>query len=263
MSTYLYLSMFPESLVASMLPPEQFGTYLATGTRKRAHGEAMFFQLAEGFQSDFFELSDVAQRCVPHPDGQPKRSVYLAIYRVLEHVPVEVLGNLYLATAHGRVLELRPGEPAAESEDGYHLYQELCPVHPLIASTLGAAKFCRFITDPAQCISVPRICFVELDLSGLARDPSRGRAIDLPYHDLEHVRDCLVDLETGQKETKTVDRVSQQAILYRCVKGGFYVGDQDQMRYYPYPTRAELESTYYAWWRCANDTEVQHATVGR
>ncbi len=34
--TYLYLSMTPESLVASMLPPEQFGNYLAVGTRKSA-----------------------------------------------------------------------------------------------------------------------------------------------------------------------------------------------------------------------------------
>ncbi len=87
MQNYLYLSLIPESLVASMLPPEEFGAYLATGTRKRPHGRAMFFQIAPDFQSDYFDLASADRRCVPHPDGQPKHSVYLSIYRALEHIP--------------------------------------------------------------------------------------------------------------------------------------------------------------------------------
>ena len=34
MRRYLYFSMSPESLVASQLPPEEFGRYLAIGTKK-------------------------------------------------------------------------------------------------------------------------------------------------------------------------------------------------------------------------------------
>ena len=52
MSPYLYLSMTPESLVASMLPPDEFGAYLATGTRKRPQGKAMFFDIKPGFVSE-------------------------------------------------------------------------------------------------------------------------------------------------------------------------------------------------------------------
>jgi len=44
MDMYLYLLLFPESLVASMLGPPEFGAYLATGTRKRAREQAMYFQ---------------------------------------------------------------------------------------------------------------------------------------------------------------------------------------------------------------------------
>jgi len=36
METHLYLLLFPESLVMSMLGPSEFGAYLATGTKKRA-----------------------------------------------------------------------------------------------------------------------------------------------------------------------------------------------------------------------------------
>jgi len=33
METYLYLSLIPESLIASQLAPEEFGNYYAVGTR--------------------------------------------------------------------------------------------------------------------------------------------------------------------------------------------------------------------------------------
>jgi hypothetical protein len=34
MSKYVYLTCTPEALVASMLPPEGFGLYLSTGTKR-------------------------------------------------------------------------------------------------------------------------------------------------------------------------------------------------------------------------------------
>ena len=237
-----------------MLLPEEFGAYLATGTVKQPHGQAMFFSLKRDFRSDYFNLADLDKRCAPHPDGQPKHSLYLGIYRALEHVPLEAIESLWLVTAHGRALELKPDKLPGEPSQKYHLYREICPVHPVIASTLGPAEFCRFITDPAKAICVPRVCFVELALAGLADDPLRGSAVDLPYHNIMHIRNCLVELDT--KRTKTVDRVPQQGILYRCVKSGFFVGDQTGVVYFPYPNREELESRYHSWWRCANDNET-------
>jgi len=256
---YLYLSMIPESLVVSMLPPVEFGVYLATGTVKRPHGQAMYFRLKDDFRNDYFDFSHIEQRCVPHPDGTPKHSVYLGIYRVLEHVPIEAIDNLYLATAHGQVLEIERGQIPAEFSGTYHLYQEICPVHPLIASRLNPIEFCRWVTDTSKPISVPRICFVELDLAGLADDPLNGSAENLPYPNIDHLRNCLDELKRGKgKDTKTVDRVWRQSFLYRCVKGGFILGDSNSIAYYPYPTQEEMESKYYAWWRCANDGELQH-----
>jgi len=259
MSNYLYLSLIPESLVTSMLPPEEFGRYLATGTRKRPHGPAMFFEVRPDFQSDFFDLAGAERRCVAHADGQPKHSVYLAIYRVLEHVPREALGSLFLITAHGHVLELPPSElPAEHAEAGSHLYQELSPVHPLIASSLAPRAFCRFITDTTKAIHVPRICVVDLNLGGLAQDPVNGVASGLPYPNLEHIRNCLCELRpSGEKQIKTVDRIGRQSLIYRCVRTGFYVGDQEGLLYYPYPSLEELEGKHYAWWRCANDAELE------
>lgn len=253
MDTYLYLNLVPEALVASMLPPEEFGTYLAVGTKKRTRGIALFFDVKAGFQSDDFDLSSVRGRCVPHPDGQPKHSVYLAIYRVLERVPLDVLNSLWAATEDGRMLELAQGEVPSYYREKYHLYQELCPVHPLIASTLSPPHFCRFITDGFRPISVPRICLVDLELSELGNDPRYGQPHNLPYPQVGHIRDCLAELECAKgKHTKTVNRTHPLSFSYRCVKNGFFVGDSGGLVYYPFPSREELESKHYLWWRSAN-----------
>jgi hypothetical protein len=249
---YLYLLMTPEALVASMLPPSEFGTYLAVGTKKRSRGPAMYFDLKSGFQSDRFDLSSLPDRCVRHPDGQPKCSVYIGIYRVLEHIRLEAVNNLYLATRDGRVLELTQDQTAQQARSGYHLYKEICPVHPLICSSLNPPEFCRLITDPSKPVYVPRLCFVEMDLGELADDPQRGSTKNLPYHRVNHIRDCLLQLETQNKHTKTVDRVEPLEYQYRCIKGGFFLGDREGLLYFPFPSLSDLESTYHEWWRSAD-----------
>jgi hypothetical protein len=248
MGTYLYLSMIPESLVASMLPPEEFGPYLAVGTRKSSRGQAMFFDLQPDFRGEHFDFSVVAERCVPHPDGRRKNSVYVAIYRVMEHVPLEAINSLWLVTPDARLLELKQGEVPSKFPGKYHLYQEICPVHPLIASSLGPGEFCRFITDPANLLYVPRLCFAELELSELVIDPELGRPKGYPYRHFDHLQDCFAGLEDGTgKHTKTVDRIQPLVFPYRCIKSGFFVGDQQGMLYYPFPSREELGSKYFFW----------------
>ncbi|NQT53947.1 hypothetical protein HQ576_17970 [bacterium] len=251
MGCHLYFSMIPEALVASMLPPEEFGRYLAVGTRKRSRGQAMFLDLRDGFQSDDFALDDAERRCVAHADGKPKHSLYLGIYRVLERLPLDALNHLWLVTSDGRVLELSQGEMPAKLPGKYHLYQEICPVHPLIATSLPPDEFCRFITDRRP-VSVPRICFVELDLQELADDPRHGKADNLPYSHLDHLHDCLIELDDDKsKSTKTVNRTQHEEFPYRCVKSGFFLGDQNGLLYYPFPSREQLETEHYPWWRSA------------
>ena len=254
MKTYLYLSMTPEALVASMLEPEAFGTYLATGTRKRTHGRAMFFDLNPDMQSEYFDLAHIRERCVPHPDGAPKHSVYLAIYRVLEHVPLEAVNSLWLATRDGRVLEVNQDAGALPKFLGsYYLYQEICPVHPLIASTFDPEVFCNFITDSSRPINVPRICFVDLELGQLADDPTSRDIKDLPYAHIDHIQDCITQLSQQEdKDTKTVNRAQPEEFPYRCIRSGFYLGDKDSILYFPFPAHEQLDVQHHEWWRSVN-----------
>jgi hypothetical protein len=251
MDTHIYLLVFPESLVVSMLGPAEFGAYLATGTKKRAREQAMYFELDSGFASDYFDLDKARNVCVPHEDGRPKHSVYVSTYRVLEHVPLSVMGDLWLTTRDGRGLALHSSEPPEQYEGQYHLYQELCPVHPLIASRMNPRDFCLSITKPEVTVSVPRICFVEMELADLAHEPSTGDAKNLPYSNIQHIRDCLVELATKDKTTKTVNRIQHEHLPYRCVRKGFFVGDQTGMLYYPFPSMEDMEKDHHYWWRSA------------
>ena len=251
METHLYLLLFPESLVMSMLGPSEFGAYLATGTKKRAREQAMYFELKSGVKSDYFNLEKASKSCMQHEDGRPKHSVYVSTYRVLEHVPLNVIGDLWLITRDGRGLSLQQSEPPREYEGQYHLYQELCPIHPLIASRMNAKEFNNFITNPEITVAVPRICFAEMDLADLADEPLKGDSANLPYNNIEHIRDCLIELNNKGKSTKTINRIQHEHVLYRCVKNGFFVGDQTGMLYYPFPSLVDMEKHHHNWWRSA------------
>jgi len=253
MAVHLYLSMIPEALVASMLTPMDFGSYFAVGTAKKARGQAMYFAVDRGFSSDYFPLSEIDARCVPHANGEPKHSVYLSVYRVLEHVPLNAIGSLYLATQDGRVLEIKPSPKLPALPRRYRLYQEICPVDPRVVSRLDPREFSAFMTDPKRSIHVPRIFFADLALGELAENPATGSIRDLPYPSIEHLRECLVELrESPEKGTKTVDRIAPVDFPYRTVESGFYLGSGSDVRFYPMPSQADLQTTHYVWWRSAS-----------
>jgi hypothetical protein len=252
MDKYLYLSVTPEALISSMLSPQEFGSYLATGTKKRSRGQAVFFEVDAAQAGDLAPAAYIEQHCKPHPNGTPKHSLYLSIYRVLERVPLSALKNLYLTTDDGRVLTIQKQEYKAAASKGLHLYQELCPVTPRIASSLEPEKFMKYVTNPENKVSVPSLFFVELELGALTTDPVAGTADDLPYPNIPHLRDCLVGLQhNDNKTTKTVIRYFNGDVPYRTCKGGFYVGSHTQMLFYPFPTREKLEMDHHAWWRSA------------
>ena len=253
MPTHMYLSLIPEALVGSMLPPEEFGLYFAVGSSKRSSGQALFFSVdPTKLSAKTFPLSQMEERCVPHPDGSPKNSIYLSIYRTLEHVPTSALTALHLATDDGRVLTIKPEPFVPDEEVRSHLYQEFCPVTPRVVSQLDPAEFVGFITNPDQPINVPRIVFAELTLGELKNDPDSPKIDNLPYPNIGHLRDCLRDLNSGPgKPTKTVLRQMNQQMLFRTVRNGFFVGDQEGIVAFPMPSSDALEREHFAWWRSA------------
>jgi hypothetical protein len=252
MNTYhQYLSVIPEALVASMLSPEEFGRYLAVGSHKRSSGPAIFFEVDRDFRDDYFKHDILTERCIPHMDGTPKRSLYLGIYRVLEHVPLKMLGKLYLTTRDGQVLALEQDNPPTSFPDTYFLYDELCPVYPLIASKLDPAAFARFATDPESPLQVPKILFAQLDTEAILGKDRTAEGV-LAIHNIPaRIRECFDELESAGKPTKTVDRNRQLTFRWNHIKNGYFLGDGKTLLYYPFPDPETLERDHHTWWRSA------------
>ena len=203
MSKYIYLTCTPEALVASMLPPAGFGLYLSTGTKKRNRSQVMFFEVDLNKIEDLIDIDSLNRRCVAKEDGSPKSSVYLSVYRVLETIPTTALKSLYLTTDHGHVLELKRADydKSREPQNALHLYQELCPVTPLVASGLAPSVFLKKLTDGSTPIVLPKLFFVELKLGELATNPLSGSAEHLPYSNIGHLRDFSRFLKANMKST--------------------------------------------------------------
>ncbi len=252
METYLYLSLIPEALIFSQLPPERFGKYMAIGTKKLTRGPAMFFTLDPDFQSDIFRLDKAREKCKPHSDGSARRSTYVSVYNVLSNVPVSAIRNLYLTTKDGLTLELAPSNENPPERNGFHLYQEICPVYPKVASPLAPREFIRYVTNPENPVFLPRIVCCDLRIDGLATDPEKSSASNLPYKDMNHLRECLTSLRyRTDKLTKIVHRDLEEDLIYPVVESGFFVGDQEDFLNFPFPEEDDLVGKHHRWWSSA------------
>lgn len=256
MEIHLYFLCYRcEALVASHHDPEAFGRYMSIGSEQNTRGYVLFFEIDPKLKSNYFRLNDIEERCKPAPDGSPKGSKYISNYRVLEHLEISNFGTLYLSTADGRVLALNATEYKEHEEPNEpNLYEELCPVTPMVVSTLHPREFTKFMTDPANAISVPRIFFVDMLLD---LDKNGRLAGYLPYRDPLHVADCIRELEeSGSKPTKTVSRNPCNTGFFRTISKGFFLGDQTGLRFYKFPDRRELEVEHSKWWRSASESLI-------
>lgn len=254
MAVHLYFSLMPEALVASMLPPAEFAQYYATGRRYKTRGQALFTEIDPEFRHEHFPIEEAIERCVPHPDGEPRKSIYVSAYRVLEHLPLGVMGDLHLVTAFGQTLGLKRAEhDESDGPDPYHLYQDLAPVNSLVASLLKPRAFYDTVVNrPRKLIRFPALAFVELDLGELASDPENGNLDELPYPYVHHLRDTLLELDSDTKENKLVLRPQSSDFLYRMVSSGFYIGNGEELASFPMPSHDELRRDHSQWWRTAN-----------
>jgi len=254
MQQRLYLSLMPEALIASMLGPEDFGNYYAVGNEGTGQGQAVFLEVDPAFRDPAFPIDKALSRCVPHKDGQPKHTVYVSAYRVLERLPLSALGRLFLVTRDGRSLALDRAPTPPADEAGAHLYYELAPTHPLVASTLGPNGFFELLIGKRDNFpALPAIAFVELGLGELATDPENGSVGDLPYENVRHLRNVLGALKGKAVAAKIFERCAPPSFPFRMIKHGLYVGRiEEGLAYFPFPPFAELKARNRDFWKSAN-----------
>lgn len=252
---YYYVVFFPiEAMIASQLDPKTFGSYMARGSKKGSAEQLIFAEIEPGF-GEYFDWEFAKKNCVPHADGRKKHSLYLSIYRVIEHIPLVQYKNIHLVNKDGSTLPLSQ-EPYRDPAnwDGYGLYKEHCPVHPFIASSLKPKDLADYIiNDTEKKITVPAIIFSDVKRIDYSEKEKTGNIGNMFDRDLDHLLDCI-DMVKNQegKITKTIDRSFDSKFSYQIVDTGFYIAKGKSILFYPMPTREALKEIDYDWGKSAN-----------
>lgn len=257
MKIHTYLSLIPEALVLSHLPPDLFGKYMAIGNRRKIEGPVVFFELDPDADYSAFKIEEARKRCVPHADGSPHRSIYVSVYNVIPRIPLDAIVKAYLTTPSGFTLGIEPAEWSPNPGDKYFLYQELGPVYPRAASRLDPLEFCRHVTDPEAMVFLPRIAFIDLQLGPMAVDPDAvDGAAQIAYPHLEHLQECLHSVASGQdRKTKIVNRGLRPDLLFYLIRSGLFIGDGNGMKFFPMPHEDVLEKKHHFWWHSARSSK--------
>jgi len=258
-SKHIYMTLFPNNaLIASQLTPEAFAKHYVLGSAKHYKGKVIFAEIDINFRDPYFAIDEYLEQTVPHEDGSPKKTKFIASYAVLEHVPLNVIQNLYLATASGKTLGLKSAPYTAINEPGLiRIYQEIAPLQNLVASNLDQRSFGKYITTGTRSKGAPKICFtqIELDIEEfLEMNKDRNLIISpIPGHHPYRLYECILELmKNPSKKTKTISLGSLlDEIPYTRIRHGFWFSDGEELLFFPLPSDDEMKDKYYTWWKDA------------
>ncbi|MBI2360702.1 MAG: hypothetical protein HYV04_17655 [Deltaproteobacteria bacterium] len=255
---HLYLILHPnEALVASQLTPEEFGRHYAVGSPRHFSGKVIFAEVDINFRHMYLDIDDLLAQTEKEGGRVPKRTKFISSYRVLERVELSKLKDLYLVTVDGKVLGIqgtREYPPEPPSKLGC-VYQEIAPLHLLVASNLAPPEFGRFMTTEFKTKGAPILFFtqVELNVDDLLHSKKYDIVSPLPNVNLGHLKESIRELmDNPDKKTKTISLDSILPLLsYRNLHTGFWFAAGTDLIFYPLPSAAEMESKHDVWWRSA------------
>jgi hypothetical protein len=257
-SKHLYLILYPnEALVASQLTPEEFGMHYSIGSPRHFKGKVIFVEVDTGFRNPNLRIDEYLKITESGIPGRPKRTKFVKSYRVLEHMDFSAFQKLYLVTTDGGVLgleksEMRPGEGP---ENRVRVYQEICPLRLLVASTLDPPRFGYYITEETWSKGAPKIFFTkyDIDVAAVVEDNAvhAYHMGPLPNVNPTNLPTALKEIqEDPSKKTKTVSlNPNLDFMSYKAIKSGFWFSGGHETVFYRMPGMDELHEKHYRWWK--------------
>ena len=255
---HLYAIMHPNrALVASQLEPLEFGKQYSVGTKRYYQGKILFAEVDPGFRNDFFPVDQYLEETVAHDDGSPKRTKIISSYRVLEHLELGAIGDLYAVTVAGNALRMEKTKyELDDSEKGdIRIIQEINPLQLLVATTHDHQTFGAKMTSEANPKGAPKLFFTEIDLDVKAfmSDWESNPFLPTPIPGVHPQKLCeALKFLKGSKDYKTAT-IGLASVLdkvfYRSLKKGFFLSHGKDVNYYPFPSEEVLQRDHYHWYR--------------
>lgn len=254
---HLYMIVFPiNALVASQLEPDKFGEHYTIGSAKHYSGKVIFAEIDSSFRHPDLAIDEFLEQTKQHPDGTPKKTKFISSYNVLEKTPLAAINRLYLCTSNGKVLGIDPTPYMAENKPGMiRIYQEICPLENLVASTKDQREFGKFITTQTRSKGAPKMIFTQIEFNiDHFLNSNKNKEIfhiDLPAVNPYRFYDCITELqEKPDKLTKTISLGSLlRDISYKFLRHGFWFAEGNELLFFPMPSTKELEDKYFYWWK--------------
>jgi hypothetical protein len=257
---HLYVIMSPNyALVASQLEPHDFGRHYTTGSSRFYNGTVIFAEIDNTYRHEFFAIDELLKEVKPAPDGTPKRTKFIATYRVLEHIDLSAFKNLYVTSVEGEVLSLERAPYERQHESGYiRTFQEICPFSAVVLSHMTPPEFGEYITDPDQPKGAPKVVFTQIDLNideflqQIEANPFHHSP--LPNVHPHKLRDQIIEIKGNpNKRTKGVSLDSAiDKLSFLRLRNGFWIasgGYEGEMIFYPVPDAATLEKENFAFYK--------------
>ncbi|MBT8043784.1 MAG: hypothetical protein KJO79_02435 [Verrucomicrobiae bacterium] len=247
------------ALVASQLDPEAFGRHYATGSSRFYNGTVIFAEIENTYRHDYFKIDEMLKEVKPSPDGTPKRTKFIATYRVIEHIDLSAFKDLYVVSVEGEVLGLQQAPYERQHGPGFvRTFQEICPFGAVVLSHMTPPEFGEYITDPNQPKGAPKVVFTQIDLnineflSQIEANPFHHSP--LPNVHPQKLRDQILEIKGNpEKRTKGVSLDSAiDRLSFLRLRGGFWIssgGPGGEMIFYPVPDHDTLEKDHYAFYK--------------
>jgi hypothetical protein len=256
---HLYLVAHPtHSLVASQLAPEQFVRHFIRESSRYFEGKLLFVEIDPAFRHPYFDIDGAYAGLVPHEDGRPKATKFVASYRVLEHLDLAAMGKLYLCDEYGGfvVLESAPSdaEPPRGGEE-LRVIIEIDPVKFIILTRLGLGEYSRYATDPSNAKGAPRVLYTELDLSvdDFMREAEESPYVSSFFPGLHPERLRATILELRKSPSKFVKGIALSSsfdrMSYKLLRNGFVFASREGIKFYPLLGLDEVEKRHYKFWK--------------
>jgi len=252
----LYVILHPTTaLIGSQYTPEQLARHYTVGPTRHYRGKVLFAEVDVSFRNPYFRVDAAIAGLTPHDDGRPKATKFISCYRVLEHLDLSALGNMYLSSEEGHCLEIEAHPYPGHAGEAENIYAEISPLRMLVLSKLDFVEFGRFITDPGNSIGAPKFLYTQIDLNvaEFMKEYEQNPFMQPPIVNLHPsiLRDAVHELRTvGYKSNKGLSlRSNLDNISYKRISQGFMFSSQNEQKFYPMPPLAEIEKRNLKFWR--------------
>jgi hypothetical protein len=253
----LYQILAPNpALVASQLNPEDFAKHYTVGSIRYFSGKVVFAEIDVNFRHPYFKIDEAIAGMNTPANGRPKATKFISTYRVLEHMDFKAIKRLILCTPEGYTLELTEAPYTKTHEEGYlRIFAEIAPLRMLVLSRFDFPAFGKYITDPNYPKGAPKQFYtqVELNIEDFLKEFEEHPTMHPPVPGLHpsKLRSAIVEMRNNTDKVMKGLRLdaSFDNLPYKIIRHGFMFASQEETRFFPLPSRSEIEEANYRFWR--------------